>query len=75
MATFPDLRHLEQTQIWRTPDGVWALTCCRLGFHFLGEDLWEWLTLCPKTGPFWQISHTFGMVVSLLSPDEHEYIP
>jgi hypothetical protein len=29
--------------------------------------LWEWLTLCPKTGPFSQISQTFGMVVSLSS--------
>jgi len=56
-----------QTQIWRTPFGVWALTRWRLGFHFFGDDLWEWLTLCPKTGPFAQISHTFGMVVSLSS--------
>jgi hypothetical protein len=38
-----------------------------LGFHFLGEALWEWLTLCPKTGPFPQTSHTFGIVVSLFS--------
>jgi tetratricopeptide (TPR) repeat protein len=36
-----------------------------LGFHFFGDDLCEWLTLCPKIGPFSQISHTFGMVVSL----------
>ena len=65
MVTFPDRRHLVHTQICRTPLGVWALTCWRLGFHFLGEDLWEWLTLCPNTGPFWQIAQTFGMVVAL----------
>jgi len=65
LATLPVRRHLVHTQIWRTPWGVWALTCWRLGFHFFGEDLWEWLTLCPKTGPFWQISQTFGMVVAL----------
>ena len=29
--------------------------------------MWEWLTLCPKTGPLAQISQTFGMVVSLSS--------
>jgi len=65
LVTLPERRHLVQTQIWRTPLGVWALTRWRLGFHFFGEDLWEWLTLCPKTGPFSQISQTFGMVVSL----------
>jgi hypothetical protein len=36
-----------------------------LGLHFFGEDLWEWLTLWPKMGPFWQISHTLGMFFSL----------
>ena len=56
-----------QAQIFLTPLSVCALTCCRLGFHFLGEDLWEWLTLCPKDGPFPQISHTFGIFVSLFS--------
>jgi hypothetical protein len=65
LATLPERRQREQTQIWRTPFGVWALTRWRLGFHFLGDDLWEWLTLWPKTGPFAQISQTFGMVVSL----------
>ena len=67
LATLPERRHREQTQIWRFPLAVWALTRWRLGFHFFGDDLWEWLTLCPKTGPFWQISQTFGMVVSLSS--------
>ena len=43
------------------------MTRWRLGFHFLGEDLWEWLTLWPKTGPLAQISQTFGMVLSLSS--------
>lgn len=61
----PVRMHLVHTQIWRTPEGVCALTCCRLGFHFFGEALWEWLMLCPKTGPFWQIAQTFGMVVAL----------
>jgi len=85
LATLPERRHLVQTQIWRTPFGVWALTRWRLGFHFFGEALWEWLTLCPKTGPFSQISHTFGMVVSLSSrieptlyhksPGEASYAP
>jgi len=65
LTTLPERRHLVQTLIWRTPFGVWALTRCRLGFHFLGDDLWEWLTLCPKTGPLAQISQTFGMIVSL----------
>jgi hypothetical protein len=69
LATLPERRHLEQTQICRTPVEVRALTRWRLGFHFLGEDLWEWLTLCPKTGPFSQISQTFGMVVTLSSED------
>jgi len=67
LATLPERKHREQTQICRTPFGVWALTRWRLGFHFFGEDLWEWLTLCPKTGPFAQIAQTFGMVVSLSS--------
>lgn len=65
LTTLPDRRHLVHTQICRTPRVVWALTCWRFGFHFLGDALWEWLTLCPKTGPFWQISHTFGIFVSL----------
>jgi hypothetical protein len=46
-----------------TPAGVCAFTCWRFGFHFFGEALCEWLTLCPKIGPFPQISHIFGMVV------------
>ena len=50
--------------------GVCALTRWRFGFHFFGEALWEWLTLCPKIGPFSQISQTFGMIVSLSSPFE-----
>ena len=69
LATLPERRHLEQTQICRTPLGVCALTRWRLGFHFLGEALWEWLTLCPKTGPFSHISHIFGMVDSLSFED------
>jgi hypothetical protein len=69
LATLPERRHLEQTQIWRTPFGVCALTRWRLGFHFFGEALWEWLTLCPKIGPFSQISQTFGMFGSLSSED------
>jgi hypothetical protein len=69
LATLPERRHLEQTQIWRTPLGVCALTRWRLGFHFFGEALWEWLTLCPKIGPFSHISQTFGMVDSLSSED------
>ncbi len=52
MATLPERRHRVQTQICLTPRGVWALTCCRLGFHFFGADLWEWLTVCPKAGAF-----------------------
>jgi hypothetical protein len=36
-----------------------------LGFHFFGADLWEWLMVWPNTGPFWQISQTFGMIVAL----------
>src|SRR5512137_1444776 len=67
LATLPERRQRVQTQICRLPLAVWALTRWRLGFHFFGDDLWEWLTLCPKTGPFWQISQTFGMVVSLSS--------
>jgi len=67
LATLPERKHRVQTQIWRTPLGVWALTRWRLGFHFFGEALWEWLTLCPKMGPFSQISQTFGMVLSLSS--------
>ena len=51
------------TQICLTPAGVWAFTCCRLGFHFFGEALWEWLTLCPNIGLFPQTSHCFGMIV------------
>lgn len=70
----PDRRHLVHTHIWRTPCGVCALTCWRLGFHFLGDDLWEWLTLCPNTGAFWQISQTFGMVLTLLLRIEGEFI-
>jgi hypothetical protein len=31
--------------------------------------LWEWLTLCPKIGPFSQISQTFGMFGSLSYED------
>jgi hypothetical protein len=65
LATFPERRQRVQTQICLTPLGVRALTCWRLGFHFFGEDLCEWLTLCPKTGPFWQMSHTLGMLFSL----------
>ena len=65
MTTLPDRRHRVQTQIWRTPPGVRALTCWRLGLHFLGEALWEWLTLCPKTGPLPQISQTFGIFLTL----------
>jgi len=45
LATLPERRQRVQTQIFRTPAEVRALTCCRLGFHFLGEALWEWLTL------------------------------
>jgi hypothetical protein len=33
---------------------------CRLGSHLLLVNLWEWLTLCPVTGFFPQISHTFA---------------
>jgi len=58
---FPERRHLVQTHIRLIPELVWALTCCKFGFHFFLEALWEWLTLCPKTGPFPQISHTFGI--------------
>src|SRR5512139_251518 len=70
LATRPERRHREQTQIWRTPVEVCALTRWRLGFHFFGDDLWEWLTLCPKTGPLAQISQTFGMVGTLSSKFE-----
>ena len=70
LATRPERRHLEQTQICRTPVEVCALTRWRLGFHFFGEDLWEWLTLCPKTGPLAQIAQTFGMVGTLSSKVE-----
>jgi hypothetical protein len=55
-----------QTQILLAPELVSALTCCKFGFHFLLEALWEWLTLCPKTGPFPQISQTFGIILLAL---------
>jgi hypothetical protein len=33
-----------------------------LGFHFFLEALLEWLRVCPKAGPFPQISQAFGIV-------------
>jgi hypothetical protein len=65
LVTFPERRHLVQTHIRLIPALVFALTCCKFGFHFFFEALWEWLTLCPKKGPFPQISHTFGIFVLL----------
>lgn len=61
MTTRPERRHRVQTEIIRTPLSVLALTGCRFGFHFFGEALCEWLTLCPKDGPLPQISHVLGI--------------
>ncbi len=41
LVTFPDRRHLVQTHIRLTPDFVLAFVCCKFGFHFFLEALWE----------------------------------
>ena len=65
--TFPERRQRVQAQTYLFPASVLALTRWRLGFHFFGEALWEWLTEFPKTGPLPQMSHVFGMVVLSIS--------
>ncbi len=58
----PDRRHLEQTLIRVVFPFVTAFILWRLGYQTLRVLLLAWLTLCPKTGPFPQMSQTFAMI-------------
>ena len=60
--TLPERMQRVQAQIRLTPVGVSAFTRWRFGLHFFLEALCEWLRLCPKIGPFPQISHVLGIV-------------
>ncbi len=56
--TLPDRMHLVHTLMRRGAPSIIARTRCRLGYQRRFVLLLAWLTLCPKTGPLPQISHT-----------------
>ncbi len=58
----PDRRHREQTLIRVVFPPEKVFTLWRLGYQTLRVLLLAWLTLCPKTGPFPQISQTLAIV-------------
>lgn len=61
MTTLPDRMHRVHTLTRRGAPSTIARTRCRLGYQRRFVLLLAWLTLCPKTGPLPQISHTRAM--------------